>query len=292
MRMFVLSFVIIAGAASVAWSQSAQTAGQPATFNPKNFTGKVTPHVINDLRMTRYTFDPGARTNWHSHEGGQVIIIEQGRMRAQERGGVVRRSSVRARRIVVAPGTTHWHGALPGGPLTQVALSLRRDDMDGDRSPTRSTRRGAQVACMRRSLLTLRARRYPGRGVRRRHRLRRGGLQARCAACHDNADGRTPRASVLQAMTPTRILRTLDFGAMMTIAYTLRRDEREAVATFLGKPGAEPRPRPEAFCARSHRSRSTTCQRRSWNGWSPSRDNARFVPGRARRARPPNRCRS
>ena len=74
--------------------------------------------------------------------------------------------------------------------------------------------------------------------------------KTRCAACHDNAaDARTPSRATLQNMTPSRILRTLDFGAMMTIAYTLRRDEREAVASFLGKPGPEPRPRPEAYCS-------------------------------------------
>ena len=82
--------------------------------------------------------------------------------------------------------------------------------------------------------------------------------KTRCAACHDNPDGRTPPRESLQAMTPSRILRTLDFGAMMTIAYTLRRDEREAVAQFLGKPGAEPAPRPAAFCADRHGARSTT----------------------------------
>jgi quercetin dioxygenase-like cupin family protein len=122
MRMFVLSLLVIGGGASVAWSQAAQNAAQPTTFNPKNFSGKVTPHVINDLRMTRYTFDPGARTNWHSHEGGQVIIIEQGRMRTQERSGSSKEFGPRET-YVVAAGITHWHGALPGDPLTQVALS-------------------------------------------------------------------------------------------------------------------------------------------------------------------------
>src|SRR5688500_19007419 len=101
--------------------------------------------------------------------------------------------------------------------------------------------------------------------------------KARCAACHDNGDARTPPRQALQNMTPSRILRTLDFGAMMTIAYTLRRDEREAVANFLGKPGPEPRPRPEAYCAdRSVRLRDVASG--AWNGWSPARDNARFVP--------------
>jgi polyvinyl alcohol dehydrogenase (cytochrome) len=78
-------------------------------------------------------------------------------------------------------------------------------------------------------------------------------------------------------MTTSRILRTLDFGAMMTIAYQLRRDEREAVAGFLGAPGGDPAPRPEAFC----RDRTVTIDTSAsplWNGWSPSPDNARFVP--------------
>src|SRR5262245_5495564 len=102
--------------------------------------------------------------------------------------------------------------------------------------------------------------------------------QRRCAACHDKpADGRTPSVATLKAMTSTRILRTLDFGAMMTIAYTLRRDEREAIAAFLGKPGGDAAPPAAAFC----RDRSVTLDLASapaWNGWSPSSDNARFVP--------------
>jgi polyvinyl alcohol dehydrogenase (cytochrome) len=101
--------------------------------------------------------------------------------------------------------------------------------------------------------------------------------QRRCAACHDKpADGRTPSVNTLQAMTATRILRTLDFGAMMTIAYQLRRDEREAVARFLGKPGGDTPPAAAAFC----RDRSVTIDAgnaAAWNGWSPSRDNARFA---------------
>jgi polyvinyl alcohol dehydrogenase (cytochrome) len=101
--------------------------------------------------------------------------------------------------------------------------------------------------------------------------------QRRCAACHERpADGRTPSRDTLQAMTSTRILRTLDFGAMMTIAYQLRRDEREAVARFLGKPAGDAPPPAAAFC----RDRSVTIEMGStpaWNGWSPTRDNARFA---------------
>ena len=81
----------------------------------------------------------------------------------------------------------------------------------------------------------------------------------------------------LQNMPSSRILRTLDFGAMMTIAYQLNRDEREAVARFLGKSGGDPVPRPEAFC----RDRSVSIDTAAspiWNGWSPSPDNSRFAP--------------
>jgi polyvinyl alcohol dehydrogenase (cytochrome) len=102
--------------------------------------------------------------------------------------------------------------------------------------------------------------------------------ERRCASCHERpADGRTPGRESLQKMTSSRILRTLDFGAMMTIAYQLRRDEREAVAGFLGTSAGDPVPRPEAFC-RDRTVTIATSVSPVWNGWSPSPDNARFVP--------------
>jgi polyvinyl alcohol dehydrogenase (cytochrome) len=100
--------------------------------------------------------------------------------------------------------------------------------------------------------------------------------QRTCRACHENPDGRTPSVEALRAMTSARILRTLDFGSMMTVAYPLRRDEREAVAAFLGKPGPEPEPSPAAFCM--DRRVSLDLTDRAWNGWSPTSDNTRFVP--------------
>lgn len=118
-RLLVLSSVIALGMASVATSQQATA---PAAPDPANFTGTVTPHGTADIRMLRYSFEAGARTNWHSHEGGQVVVVEKGRMRAQERGGPGQEFGPRET-YVVAPGVAHWHGALPGEPLTQVALS-------------------------------------------------------------------------------------------------------------------------------------------------------------------------
>jgi quercetin dioxygenase-like cupin family protein len=120
-RVLTLSVLVLVGLASVVWSQAAQPAApQP---NPENFTGKVAGHPTADIRMLRYSFEPGARTDWHSHEGGQVILIEKGRLRVQEAGSAVREIGPRES-FVTAPGVKHWHGAVPGEGLTQVSLSF------------------------------------------------------------------------------------------------------------------------------------------------------------------------
>jgi len=99
----------------------------------------------------------------------------------------------------------------------------------------------------------------------------------RCASCHDRSDGRTPSRDTLRGLTAQRILRTLDFGSMMTIAYALRRSEREAVANHLGRRESEPGPRPEAFCANRTVAISAAAGTPVWNGWSPAPDNARHA---------------
>src|ERR1041384_6577887 len=72
--------------------------------------------------------------------------------------------------------------------------------------------------------------------------------QRNCASCHDQVSARIPTKDALQKMSSARILRTLDFGLMMSIAYPLRRDEREAVAAFLGKGPEETAMPPQAMC--------------------------------------------
>ncbi len=97
----------------------------------------------------------------------------------------------------------------------------------------------------------------------------------RCSGCHDQSDSRIPPRATLQKMPAVRILRAMDAGAMMTIAYPLGRGEREAVAGYLGTPGPEPGPKPEAFCKERTIALKQIPQF-SWNGWSPTLDNARF----------------
>jgi len=99
--------------------------------------------------------------------------------------------------------------------------------------------------------------------------------QQRCAACHDQGGQRIPPRSALQQINAARILRVLDFGVMMNIAYPMPHREREAVANFLGKAGPEPAPPAKAFC-KDRRITVSDSSKFVWNGWIPKLDNARF----------------
>src|SRR6202012_4897292 len=91
---------------------------------------------------------------------------------------------------------------------------------------------------------------------------------------------RVPPRSALQALSAARILRTLDAGVMMRIAYGLQRNQREAVANYLGKASDDTAPPASAFCADRKFSLSEN-SRPSWTGWSPSLSNDRFQPAGA-----------
>jgi polyvinyl alcohol dehydrogenase (cytochrome) len=99
--------------------------------------------------------------------------------------------------------------------------------------------------------------------------------QKRCATCHEQIDPRIPTRDALKRLSVARILRTLDFGVMMSVAYPLRRDEREAVAAYLGVPGGDTPPASQAFCA-DRTVNLAGVQQPEWNGWSPSPNNTRY----------------
>lgn len=78
------------------------------------------------LRALRVTFEPGARTAWHTHPRGQTLHILSGVGRVQSAGGPV---------LTVRPGDTvvfkaderHWHGAAPGNAMTHLAMQEADD---------------------------------------------------------------------------------------------------------------------------------------------------------------------
>jgi len=72
------------------------------------------------------TFEPSARTAWHTHPLGQTLIITSGSGRAQRLGGPI--EELRPGDVVwFAPGEKHWHGASPTTAMTHIAIQERLD---------------------------------------------------------------------------------------------------------------------------------------------------------------------
>ena len=72
------------------------------------------------------TFEPGARTAWHTHPLGQILVVTAGLGRVQRAGGPVQ--EIRPGDVVwFAPGERHWHGAGPDTGMSHVAIQERQD---------------------------------------------------------------------------------------------------------------------------------------------------------------------
>jgi quercetin dioxygenase-like cupin family protein len=72
------------------------------------------------------TFEPRARTAWHTHPLGQVLIVTAGCGRAQREGGPI--EEIRPGDVMVfAPGEKHWHGAAPTTAMTHIAIQEALD---------------------------------------------------------------------------------------------------------------------------------------------------------------------
>ncbi|MCD2178072.1 (R)-mandelonitrile lyase [Rhizobium sp. C1] len=72
------------------------------------------------------TFQPGARTAWHTHPLGQTLIVTAGRGLVQREGGPV--EPIRAGDVVwFEPGEKHWHGAAPDFAMTHIAIQEALD---------------------------------------------------------------------------------------------------------------------------------------------------------------------
>jgi polyvinyl alcohol dehydrogenase (cytochrome) len=99
--------------------------------------------------------------------------------------------------------------------------------------------------------------------------------QNRCARCHEQSNDRIPPRDALQKMPSARILRALDAGPMMAVAFTMSREDRMAVASYLGTSAPVEGPPPTAFCA-DRTVKIAAKPKTVWNGWSPGIENARF----------------
>lgn len=78
------------------------------------------------MQCASVTFEPGARTAWHTHPLGQTLIVTAGCGWAQRWGGSV--EEIRPGDMVwFAPDEKHWHGAAPTTAMTHIAIQERKD---------------------------------------------------------------------------------------------------------------------------------------------------------------------
>ena len=86
-----------------------------------NFTGTIAVQQTTGMNMSRIRFEAGARTNWHIHSAGQILLIEEGRGRWQEMGDVVKDLPA-GQPVLTKPNTLHWHGAAPDQAALQFSV--------------------------------------------------------------------------------------------------------------------------------------------------------------------------
>lgn len=121
----------------IAYSCKQQNESQESNIFPKgeritndNFTGTVylqplmAADSLNSISVGNVTFEPGARSKWHLHPAGQILLVTDGVGYYQEKGQpkkILRKSDV----IKCPPNTPHWHGASADTAFVQVAITGR-----------------------------------------------------------------------------------------------------------------------------------------------------------------------
>lgn len=123
-------------AACVISSSSVMSQTPTAVLTPKEairgsadwFTGVVWVKTLvpandqTDCIVSEVSFDPTARTFWHTHPNGQILLVTKGEGYYQEQGKPIQ--TIRTGESVnIAPGVVHWHGAGPNSALTHIAIN-------------------------------------------------------------------------------------------------------------------------------------------------------------------------
>ncbi|PYI96530.1 MAG: cupin domain-containing protein [Verrucomicrobia bacterium] len=111
---------------------------QPSAKGPADwFTGTVRIDPLFEapeparVRGASVTFEPGARTAWHTHPLGQTLIVTSGLGCAQSEGGPI--EEIQPGDVVwFAPNEKHWHGATPTTPMTHIAIQEALDGKQVD----------------------------------------------------------------------------------------------------------------------------------------------------------------
>jgi len=115
-----------------------QSGSQPSGKGPQEyFMGTVRVDPLFDAPAparvlgASVTFEPGARTAWHTHPLGQTLIVTAGCGRVQRWGGPI--EGIRSGDVVwIPPGEKHWHGASPTTAMTHIAIVENLDGKTAD----------------------------------------------------------------------------------------------------------------------------------------------------------------
>ncbi len=108
---------------------SDRTVPAPAALS----TGRIwADHVVDGIgpsrvRVVKAYSEPGARTAWHLHERGQILLVTDGLLVVQERGSAARLVGP-GQSHACTPGVWHWHGAGPDHLMVCLAIVERDDD--------------------------------------------------------------------------------------------------------------------------------------------------------------------
>ena len=109
-----------------------RSGSKPSAVGPADyFTGTVRIDAPFDgggrLSGATVTFEPGARTNWHTHPRGQTLLVLSGLGRVQREDGPI--EEIRPGDIIwFAAGERHWHGAAPDCAMSHVAIAEKEAD--------------------------------------------------------------------------------------------------------------------------------------------------------------------
>lgn len=127
----ILAALLVLAAGNQAWAaeQKIIRNGEQASIKgpEQNFTGTVRIEPLypanNQMRSSGglVTFEPGARSNWHVHPVGQVLLVTSGVGRTQEWGKPIQ--EVKPGDVIICPaGVKHWHGASPTNAMTHISI--------------------------------------------------------------------------------------------------------------------------------------------------------------------------
>jgi len=137
--LFLISIIILAAACNSNKKQSTMAQENASLFTKGDklpntyFTGNAFLHPLlakdknNEFALGSVTFEPGARTVWHTHPKGQVLIVTEGEGWYQEKGKppqAIKKGDV----VNIPENVEHWHGASANSKMVHIAITNYKGD--------------------------------------------------------------------------------------------------------------------------------------------------------------------